>query len=278
MEDEATQPGNRTPITCKRPLDAYAYESFLTATQVVIDPRRLGLNNSGLDDDDLSDIFCILHPASMPAFAAVASIGQHSAQHMLNKQPTNGTADPTGGNNVLSTEELRAPSYDIALRLSALLKDPLMGFCFGRAPGRCDIVLGSTEAENPKRISGLHFRIFINEHGSIMLEDTSTNGTSVDGVLLMAKQKENNKPFRHLLTNGSVININNAVQEQDYLFHVRIPQREGVHEITYDQNLADFFERLTAIAEERKARARAAEAGEVGGPVSIPLNVSGTWD
>ena len=76
---------------------------------------------------------------------------------------------------------------DLALRLSATLKDPLAGYTFGRNEARCDFVLSHKASEGAKRISNIHFRVWVTEQGVIMLEDQSTNGTWLEGKHLRAK-------------------------------------------------------------------------------------------
>jgi predicted component of type VI protein secretion system len=145
---------------------------------------------------------------------------------------------------------------DIALRLSTDLKDPIGGFHFGRNKQRCDIVIGQND--NSRRISNVHFRIYINEHRVLMLEDQSTNGTAVDGTLLRGKEKENGRDWRHTLEQGSVIVLTMTPPEEDYRFIVRIPQRDHESENVYQQNLNAFFLRMTNTQLENETRAAAA--------------------
>jgi hypothetical protein len=274
-EDEPTQPG-RTPLslTPTENTHADAYDPYSAATQLVMDPRRLGHHNSGLSDDDLTDIFCILHPASMPAYRTVAQIAQEVPEHTIGT--TGERIKVRGGDNIEST--LAEPgtfdlavqgvtSRDIALRLSARLKDPLGGFRFGRHLQRCDFIIGNNDAA--KRISNVHFRIYITEHGVIMLEDQSTNGTLVEGQLLRAKEKENGHPYKHTLQQGSLIALIVTPPEENLKFVVRIPQREGIYEELFENNLKKYFKNLSDILQKREAqrmgpvRADAAKEGPV---------------
>jgi hypothetical protein len=280
-EDEATQPG-RIPFSLvpTKNTSADTYDPYFVATQLVIDPRRLGHHNSGLSDNDLTDIFCILHPASMPAYRAVAQIAQEAPEHTIGT--TSERIKVRVGDNTETT--LAEPgtfdlavqgvtSRDIALRLSAKLKDPLGGFRFGRHPQRCDFIIGNHDAA--KRISNVHFRIFITEHGVIMLEDQSTNGTVVEGQLLRAKDKENGHPYKHTLQQGSLIALIVTPPEENLKFVVRIPQREGMYEEIYEENLKKYFQNLNTVFQTREAQ-RAASGilartdGAREGPVSIP--------
>jgi hypothetical protein len=281
MEEEATQPGNRP-----RPssiVDEYGWDEandkYLLATQLVIDPRRLGHHNSGLNDDDLTDIFCILHPASMSACIAAALIAKESPEHTISN--TGVELKIRGGSNVPvkppTTCDLAAQgvaSRDIALRLSADLKDPLLGFRFGRNPERCDFVIAGTEGA--KKISNVHFRIYLNEHGVLMLEDHSTNGTQVEKVMLRAKLK--GQQYRHTLVQGSLITLVMTPPDEDIRFVVRVPQREGEYEAIYNQNLQRYLQRLLQVQHARVAERDAAAAkanGQNGaahqGPVCISL-------
>lgn len=223
---------------------SYAYE--LVATQQVIDPRRLGQANSGLNEQDLADIFCILHPTSLPACKAAALIREQAPHHTISTQSDvkirerDGNSENDPGTCELSAQGLT--SCDIVLRLSANLKDSLGGYRFGRNRQRCDFVLGRDD--EVKRVSNIHFRIYINEYGTIMLEDQSTNGTAVDGVLLRAKDKENGRDYRHTLEQGSIIVLTMTPPEEDFRFIVRIPQRDEESEIAYRQNLTNYFHRI----------------------------------
>jgi hypothetical protein len=265
MDEEATQPGKHSsfapPILASesqmRRLAPTPYNSTteplsFTATQIVLDPRRLGQGNSGLNEEDLADICCILHPASPPAFRAAALIHDATPEHTISFDSDVKIREKE---NHINTFELAAQglkSCDIALRLSANLKDPMGGFHFGRNASRCDFVIGNNDSS--KRISNVHFRIYINEYGIIMLEDQSTNGTAVDGFLLRGKEKENGKDYRHTLEQGSIIHLTMTPPEEDYRFFVRIPQRDEISENAYQQNLTAFFLRMNTVRLENEAR------------------------
>lgn len=300
-EDEATQPGQLAHLSldyhlmqiatwqnpCTPPTTStlpahilrndgdgtYTYE--LVATQQVIDPRRLGQANSGLNDEDLADIFCILHPASFPAHKAAALIREQAPNHTISNQSDVRIRERNGeSNDGPGTFDLAAQgvvSCDIVLRLSANFKHSSGGYMFGRNKQRCDFVLGRDD--EVKRISNTHFRIYINEYGTIMLEDQSTNGTAVDGVLLRAKNKENGHDFRHTLEQGSVIILTMTPPEEDFRFFVRIPQRDEESEIAYRQNLTNYFHRINNANLERQRQARAPAVGPgIHEPVSWKLS------
>jgi len=59
----------------------------------------------------------------------------------------------------------------------AKLKNPAKGFCCGRDPRRCDVVLGATTSDLP--ISGVHFSITQDAGKRFVLHDDSKLGTKV---------------------------------------------------------------------------------------------------
>jgi hypothetical protein len=226
----------------------------------MMDPRRLGHGNSGLNDNDLSDIFCILHPASIPAYKAAALIAKDTPQHTISAERKVKIREKSDGSQLehedVGSHDLEAQgivSCDIALRLSADPKNLAQGgLLFGRNKLRCDIVLG--QEDEVKRVSNVHFRIYVNEYGVIMLEDQSTNGTVVDGNLLRAKDKENGKDYRHTLGLGSMIILTMTPPEEDFRFIVRIPSRDDESESMYQNNLTNYFHRQNQAKAEKRAR------------------------
>ena len=265
MEEEATQQGINSslhPFALNTP-QTMTYDPYYVATQLVIDPRRLGHGNSGMNDEDLADIFCILHPTSSPAYRAATQIRDSTPHHTIsfdsNVKIHEKNKDAHSDVDSFELESQGLASCDIALRLSANLKDPLGGYQFGRNPARCDFVIG--QFQESRRISNIHFRIYINEYGVIMLEDQSTNGTVINGHLLRAKEKENGKDYRHTLENGSIIILTMTPPEKDFRFIVRIPQRDDDCERIYEQNLTAFFLRRNNAALEKRARTGAVAGG-----------------
>lgn len=127
--------------------------------------------------------------------------------------------------------------HHIALRFSSQVKDPLQGFTFGRNPNDCDICLRNDPA---RRLSKIHFRIYLNEWGVLMLEDRSTNGTVVDQTLLKRKDSPASD-VRRTLESGSKIKILMHEPDRDIVFLVRIPVREGVYEDAYKHNLDEYL-------------------------------------
>ena len=251
------------------------------ATQIHVDPRRLGRNNSGIYDKDLADLICILHPTSPLAHRVVEDLAKTNPQHIFrneellapidNDDPEISPSNPQGAPRRPSTT-----SHDIALRLSSTVKDITMGFVFGRNILRSDILLNVSD--DAKRLSNTHFRIYLNESGVVMLQDCSTNGTRVDDIMLRYKPVANepvNGASRMLIT-GSCIELMTGTQD-NIKFMVRIPKERHPYEDDYAEKVD---ERSRAISEEvarreearRKNNAARGLAGQV-----FPGAVSRHW-
>lgn len=197
------------------------------STQPYSDPRRIGSHNSGLQDQDVSDIICILHPGSHPAHEAVDATSRQPKgyQHILQRDD-------------FQFDSIDSSSRDIAIRMSSSVHDLSMGFVFGRNPAKCDVLLSPEVAS--KHISNVHFRIFVNEDGILMLQDLSTNGTVVDDTRLW---KRNTQTTR-MLVNGSVIIVaSDNKHNKEVRFVVRIPSRDGFS-VQYTQNLMAYLDRV----------------------------------
>lgn len=273
MEEEASQHRNAPQLSVQppnsrpprqNPIDID--QSQYIATQDLDDDLVDQINESReLTVEELADIFCILHPSSLFAAKTVKRIAEQNPELTINANAaeaklqqddhsspsTNVRCEESSliANNENAPTDNSTPK-DLVLKLSAPLKDTLQGFCFGRGP-KCDYKL-----YDPKCfLSNSHFRIYINEHGIVMLEDTSRNGTSVDGHMLRAKEKENHRPYRRTLTNGSVIRfymfesgkVETRGVQTEWSFIVRIPQREGEVEAEYENNLNNYFIRLNRL-------------------------------
>jgi hypothetical protein len=186
--------------------------------------RPISLVKYGLSNEALADTCCILQPAPHTALQINALIHQKTLQNTVS-----GEVDSATGGFV---------SWNIMLRLSAKTKDHADGFYFGRNKQRCDFVIGEH-----KRISKVHFKIFINQYGILKLEDLSRNGTAVDGVLLCGDDKENKPNNIRTLTQGSLIALAMIPPDDDYRFIVRIPERGDESENAYQKNLTAYFNR-----------------------------------
>jgi serine/threonine protein kinase len=224
------------------------------------DPRRMGRNNSGLTEEDIADLLCILHPCSPAAFRIVAHTASRSPHNVLQGHGYDRYDDGVS-QAVLeeqetfilqpSTSTSAAQAMDLALRFSATVIRPYMGFVFGRSAQFCDIVL---DTDTVKRISNVHFRIFVNESGVLMLEDVSTNGTIVDDVVLRSKAGTQTR----MLTAGSIIQIISPKAEEIVKFIVRIPNREN-HIEEYGANVDRLLTRIAASEAEAHAQAGAVQ-------------------
>lgn len=204
MEEEATQP----------------------ATQPFFDPRRIGRNNSGLTAEDESDVICILHPTSTAALTAVALVAKTSPQHILRNEGLEVNMEEKVKDNEQKPKvEADGATGDIALRMSSRVKELHLGFCFGRNPLKCDIILNDLTVQ--KRVSNQHFRIYVNQDGILMLHDMSTNGTVVDDVVLMGRSEDPEMDKRRMLGPGSIIELVTHHEKDKFKFVVRIPARDG---------------------------------------------------
>lgn len=78
-----------------------------------------------------------------------------------------------------------------------------------------------------------------------MIEDQSTNGTTVDGNTLTSHPKDRYKQpvTRLVLNSGNNIKIFLHNPESDLLFRVRIPHREDEYEAAYAQKVEEYFAR-----------------------------------
>ncbi|EUC30941.1 hypothetical protein COCCADRAFT_102510 [Bipolaris zeicola 26-R-13] len=242
------------------------------STQQVLDPRRLGRNNSGLNDCDISDVLVILHPATPTAIKIVEHAAQHRPEHVLFRNSVDSM-----GESISDAEEQETfiinphpdqsgrssrAGADLALRLSSAnkLKFKQLGFIFGRNHQSADIIFGQ---DSGKRISNQHFRIYINMDGLLMLEDMSTNGTIVDEALLKCKDARFSKI--RMLSSGSIICIQNSNDAEMIKFIVRIPSRVS-HLERFRENLRNFITECTPDFGEEKSKVVQRVAKQYGGP------------
>ncbi|KAK4506738.1 hypothetical protein PRZ48_000471 [Zasmidium cellare] len=218
-------------------------------TQTTMDPRRMGRNNSGLAPSDVSDVMCILHPSTPAAFDLVIETARRSPQHILQDvyaHRIHHAATPS----MLEEEETfileggngSNQALDLALRFSSPLRSPALGFVVGRNMGLCDIAVSS---DAHKRVSNVHFSIYMNESGVLMLKDMSTNGTMVDDVLL--KGRNHNEPKQRMLNHGSIVQILSPTPGEALKFIVRIPSRVGFTD-EYQIKFSEYIETQLAAA------------------------------
>lgn len=228
--------------------------------------------------EDNSDVLCILHPSSAAAIRIVKNAVAVNSEHLLRRPQSQATADledldssendadprPYDHYRDVSISSSQEPR-DLALRFSSSLLVPAIGFVFGRNATVCDIDLSA--GMPAKRISGQHFRIFVNADGVLMLEDSSTNGTIVDTYTIGGKRLPQNCKTR-ILTSGSVIEILSPIQDEFIKFILSIPSQDG-HFAQYERRYQSFMTRM-AIAQKElfgdSSREEALEHSRLGPP------------
>ncbi|KAK7970726.1 Serine/threonine-protein kinase RAD53 [Apiospora saccharicola] len=216
------------------------------ATQTVLDPRRLGKQHSGFSDEDISDIVCLLYPNSENASREIQRIAESPefSPHITGRYAADAIDSDLyredGARQFGRTRGLG--DHAIVLKLSSTVKSPHLGFAFGRNQTRCDICF----THDPhRRLSNIHFRIYLNKYGVVLLEDQSTNGTIVDDVLLKKKNAEDGSgAVRRTLESGSTVKIFMHQNNDDLQFIVRIPRRNDHLEAKFQENLANYMRRL----------------------------------
>ncbi|KIX01480.1 uncharacterized protein Z518_09206 [Rhinocladiella mackenziei CBS 650.93] len=205
-------------------------------TQPVEDPRRVGKNLSNVSENDATDVICLLHPTSPAAFEAVKANLLVGQEHILQNDDLEGIRE----NDLLLRPEYNQPR-DIALRMSSQVKSPKDGFLFGRTKSMCDVLL--TPYESDSLVSKIHFKIFVNSQGSLMLQDLSTNGTIIDDVHLKTRDRRGKaplKPATRVLRHGSIISVLGGMNKEEIKLMVRIPTR-GDNEDAYEANLRRYL-------------------------------------
>lgn len=207
-------------------------EATQQATQQL--PPHNGIAPSDSAGQDYSNVLCFLHPCTVAAIAIVQR-AQSANANLVFCLPVS-DFDAEGGGPALpddatSTDEpppAAASSgsedtvVDIALRYSPGPKDPMLGYLFGRNPFKCDIPM--IEHPNSRRISNMHFRIYVNASGALMLEDLSTNGTWVDHFELKRGSSHGRK---RVLSQGSLVGLCYGQEAETIKFIVRIPSYSG---------------------------------------------------
>lgn len=206
-------------------------EQLTQCTQGVVDPRRMGMNNSGLSAEDVADVMCILHPSTIAAFKLVAETARRAPEHILQNARL-GRHDSELEVSMAEEQETfilngdgSNQALDLALRFSTQTIQPALGFVFGRNPDLCDVAVNG---DVHKRVSNVHFTIYMNTFGVLMLKDMSTNGTMVDDVLL--KGKSDHHPKTRMLSHGSIVAIISYNSDEILKFIVCLPSREGYQE------------------------------------------------
>lgn len=197
--------------------------------------------------DDIADTLCTLQPLTSAAVRLVNAMHVKRPEHVaLRIHDLNGSGEPR--------------HLEIALRFSSKLQDYGRGFSFGRSPELNDVVLDFEGSQ--KRISQIHFQIFVNSHNVLMLRDTSTNGTIVDGVIVGGKRVEGNSSTRTLSSN-SKIEILSPLPSEAIRFNLQWPARNQ-HAGLYTENFGRWINLVHA------AEKQAWAAHVQGGAAMIP--------
>lgn len=218
-----------------------------TATQNVVDPRRLGQQNSGFSDEEISDIICILVPYSDAACREVRRIAAENSPYVVGKDDADSLnlhLEDHDNERTFPVARRDTGEHHIALKFSHKVKNTMGGFTFGRNANRCDIHF----IDDPmRRLSNIHFRIYLNEHNVLMLEDESTNGTFVEGLLLKRRGDPPHE-VKRTLENGNRIDVVMHERRDDLTFMVRIPHRRGIFNDVYRRNFEAYLANRAACA------------------------------
>ncbi|KAL8784919.1 MAG: hypothetical protein Q9213_003661 [Squamulea squamosa] len=215
------------------------------ATQkATLPPTGPHSHKNTFSDFDRTDILCILIPATPAAYEAVELVNATAPQHILRRprkiaplKTKTPTSQVLADCSVPNSPKAK-PSLDIALRMRSVILNPALGFTFGRNKAGSDLLICQG---GHMRISQRHFRIYVNSRGSLMCQDTSTNGTYVDGVNLRPKQQPTDSGDKRTLHNASVIELLVGQDMETMRFIVQVPDRSGVSQL-YGSKLDQYIE------------------------------------
>lgn len=197
-------------------------------TQKATQPVR----EAQISEHDASDIICTLNPQTPAAFEAIRATMLAAPQHIL---PNDDLENLTEQDFELNPElSLSKNSRSIALRISSKVVAPKNGFTFGRSSDKSDVLLVSDT--HAKLISNAHFKIHMNSQGSLMLEDTSMNGTMVDDAHLM----KGKMPATRALQHGAIISVI-GFAKAEIKFLVSIAKNRGDYQDKYEHNLRKYL-------------------------------------
>lgn len=303
LHKEGINCNGRLPVESSRYKEFDAMEEKCTqpATQPVA--RKEGFD-SILSEQDESDIICILLPTSPAAHEAVELTAHAAPQHILQNHGmshiyeapdedmvTGGDTRPGDDSDDIEDSENKppdqnqskwdGPTKDIALRFSSKVHDLGLGFTFGRNPAKCDLLLGNNDTY---MISNRHFRIFMKNNGSLMIEDTSTNGTIVDNVVLRgskAHSSDSSRESQHTLCNGDTVELplRGKPHAQFIRFSVKIPPRSELGQEKYNQNCYAYIKCVEQAERQNGFLAEATRNGNAPVIPPVPMHAlpQGVW-
>ncbi|KAI4090892.1 MAG: hypothetical protein LQ344_004419 [Seirophora lacunosa] len=263
-------------------------EATQPSTLPINRPRDGREDMTNLSKLDRSDILCILSPGSPAACKAVELVAATTPQHILQNRWLH--ENPSFLNEIVSRSEYRSgeepehpdrmttdqdantgqstPTLDIALRLTSKLLYPWLGFTFGRAPDKCDMLICSRTPQTMK-VSGAHFRIYVNANGSLMCRDTSTNGTWVDGKYLK-ESRPTAFGAQFTLHNQSSIELLLSDANDSMRFFVIIPERHGESEV-YGRKLDAYIGYVEQLGRQNRNEANAQSQGIRAASPKLPM-------
>ncbi|KAL6836583.1 hypothetical protein J3E69DRAFT_32659 [Trichoderma sp. SZMC 28015] len=190
---------------------------------------------------DITDIICVLYPHSEIAGNEAQQLAMNGSPYIIAKK------DLEDHPSFFQTDTTSNGDYAILLRLSSQTKIPAAGFAFGRHLIKCDIAFVNDPG---RRISNMHFRIYVNEYGMVMIEDVSTNGTFINKNLLNSHNKSSNKrPVSQVLSSGDIICLRLPEDMNDISFRVEIPYRDDEEEEAYAHRVEEYLARYASQAE-----------------------------
>lgn len=226
------------------------------ATQILsqgeFDPRHRMRDKSALEEDS-ADVFCILYSRSEFTYPTMKHTARTKPEHMLFNKGMISFDGGAATDSIINLGNGLATGIEqgIGLRFSADVVDPVSGFVFGRSETDCDVNL-DPEGVHP-RMSKKHFRIYINKDGILMLADSSSNGTIVDGQLVGGTNWKNAYPKTRMLRHASNIEILCDFEAKIVIaFSVVIPRRY-CDESKYMANFQNYLQ-FQALAAECKEK------------------------
>lgn len=199
----------------------------------------------------MADVICVLVPLSDAACQEFERLAAQDCPYIAGRDDTNSVDIDYGPDDSADFSSHRhRGDYTLVLRLGDQVKDPQRGgFLFGRAAQHCDVVFHN---DPYRRVSKVHFRIFLNQHGVLMVEDMSTNGTIVDGMLLN-KDKKRTDHTMWMLQTGTKVKVVMHLPSFDNEFLVRVPRREGVWQARYQRNLRSYLAKIYRPSQPQRA-------------------------